>query len=363
MQKDQHDTMSMEIATPTVPSPETAPPAEPSKYAELLLDLTGENYTYAVRAYKDKKGVFFYCVSDFIQVICKHTLSKQDALSEYVQLQCKLTHDIYFLCPSRIQFKGPLEYPTSCLKIQGLSVLYHDMDKRGMIQKDRQTKFEKVIEDCLNGKEAQHVSLHDDGQLPALYEAYDKGILEGHFLNGKMDLEGSPLEFTHANYYSDETAHLLGPHALQRVFNKKMEMLKAMKGAQEEEVNAAKAELRKISKLMKNQKTEVDTLQAKCDALMKRNEELEGEMQMQERRKKQKGEAFTLRDLVDEMKITVNQTQFNNLSKQISTIMKEKYPDRGSFSKNKIMHYYPDDKRLLELLVTTEMVGVSLADL
>ena len=360
--------MSMEV-TPTVPSPETAPPAEPvvptepSKYAELMLDLTGENYAYAVRAYKDKKGVFFYCVSDFIQVICKHTLSKQDALSEYVQLQCKLTHDIYFLCPSRIQFKGPLEYPTSCLKIQGLSVLYHDMDKRGMIQKDRQTKFEKVIEDCLNGKEAQHVSLHDDGQLPALYEAYDKGILEGHFLNGKMDLEGSPLEFTHANYYSDETAHLLGPHALQRVFNKKMEMLKAMKGAQEEEVNAAKAELRKITKLMKNQKIEVDTLQAQNDALVKRVQELELMTQMEERRKKQKGSAFNLRQLVEEMKITITPGQFSNLSKAINLTMKEKHADRQTFQKNNVTHFYPDDKRLLELLVTTEMVGVSLADL
>ena len=160
----------MEIATPTVPSPETAPPAEPSKYAELLLDLTGENYTFAVRTYKDKKGIYFYCVKDFVQVVYKHVISEQDALAEFVQLQCKLTHDIYFLCPSMVQFKGPLEKPTSCLKIQGLSVLYHDLDKRDMIQKSRKSKFEKVIEDCLNGKEAKHVGLHDDGQLPLMYE-------------------------------------------------------------------------------------------------------------------------------------------------------------------------------------------------
>jgi hypothetical protein len=262
-----------------------------------------------------------------------------------------------------IQFKGPLAKPTDCAKMAALSIVYHYLEKQDMIQKSRQVKFSKVIEECLNGNEQKHISLHDDGQLEALYKTYDEGILNGHFLDGKMDLEGSPLEFTYSAYYNDETAHLLGPHALKRVFNKKMEMLKAMKGAQDEEVDAAKAELRKISKLMKNQKIENDTLQAQNDALVKRVQELELEMQTHERRKKQKGEAFTLRDLVDEMKITVNQTQFNNLSKQISTIMKEKYPDRGSFSKNKIMHYYPDDKRLLELLVTTEMVGVSLADM
>ena len=162
--------MSMEVATPTVPSSETAPPTEPSKYEELMLDLTGENYLYAVRVYKDKKGTYFYCVKDFVQVVYKHVLSEQDAIAELVHLQCQLTHDIYFLCPSRVQFKGPFEKPTSCLKIQGLSIIYHDLDKRGMIQKSRKSKFEKVIEDCLNGKEAKHIGLHDDGQLPLMYE-------------------------------------------------------------------------------------------------------------------------------------------------------------------------------------------------
>jgi hypothetical protein len=244
-----------------------------------------------------------------------------------------------------------------------LSIVYHYLEKQDMIQKSRKAMFSKVIEECLNGNEQKHIGMHDDGQLETLYKAYDEGILKGHFLNGVMDLEGSALEFSYSNHFNDETAHLLGPHALKRVFNKKMEMLKAMKGAQEEEVNAAKAELRKITKLMKNQKTEVDTLKQENEMLVKRIHELELTTQMEDRRKKQKGEAFTLRDLVDEMKITVNQAQFNNLSKKISTIMKEKYSDRGSFSKNKIMHYYPDTKRLLELLVTTEMVGVSLADL
>ena len=175
MQKDQHHTMSMEVATtPTVPStaPATEPvvPTEPSKYAELMLDLTGENYLFGVRAYKDRTGTYFYCVKDFVQVVYKHVLSEQDAIAELVQLQCKLTHDIYFLHPSMVQFKGPLEKPTSCLKIQGLSIIYHDLDKRDMIQKSRKSKFEKVIEDCLNGKEAKHVGLHDDGQLPLMYE-------------------------------------------------------------------------------------------------------------------------------------------------------------------------------------------------
>ena len=101
--------MSMELATPTVPSPETAPPAEPvvptepSKYAELMLDLTGENYAYSVRCVKDRKGDYWYCVSDFIRTIYKHVLSHNDALAIYIELMCKLPHDRLFLFVSQIQ--------------------------------------------------------------------------------------------------------------------------------------------------------------------------------------------------------------------------------------------------------------------
>jgi hypothetical protein len=262
-----------------------------------------------------------------------------------------------------IQFKGPLEKPTDCAKMAALSIVYHYLEKQDMIQKSRKAMFSKVIEECLNGNEQKHIGMHDDGQLETLYKAYDEGILKGHFLNGVMDLEGSALEFSYSNHFNDETAHLLGPHALKRVFNKKMEMLKAMKGAQEEEVNAAKAELRKITKLMKNQKTEVDTLKQENEMLVKRIQELELATQMEERRKKQKGSAFNLRQLLEEMKVTITPGQYNSLSKAINSTMKEKHADRQTFQKNNVTHFYPDDKRLLELLVTTEMVGVSLADL
>ena len=192
-------------------------------------------------------------------------------------------------------------------------------------------------------------------------QAYDKGILEGRFLDGKVDSEESILRFSYVDHYSDEIAHLLGPVALKRVFNKKLEAVKAMKGAQEAEVNAAKEELRKISKLMKEKDTRVDTLQAENDALVRRVKELELMNQMEERRKKQKGEAFNLRQLLEEMKVVVTSGQYTKLSKAINLTMKEKHADRQTFQKNNVTHFYPDDKRLLELLVTTEMVGVTLA--
>jgi hypothetical protein len=99
----------MEVATPTVLSPETAPPTEsvvptaPSKYAELMLDLTGEDFKFAVRCVRDRKGVYWYCVADFIIVVYKHVLSWQDALAKYLEIMSKLPHDVLFLYTSQIQ--------------------------------------------------------------------------------------------------------------------------------------------------------------------------------------------------------------------------------------------------------------------
>jgi hypothetical protein len=358
--------MSMEVDTPmpeTAPPTEPAVPTEPSKYAELMLDLTGENYKYSVRCVRDRKGVYWYCVADFVMVIYKHVLSHNDALAIYIEVMSKLTHDVFFLFPSQIQFKGPLEKPTDCIKMAGLSIVYHFIEKKNHIKEDRRVMFSKVIEDCLNGNEAKHVGLHDDGQIPRLEEAFANGIMDGRFLNGEMDLPESALEFSYANYYTAETAYLLGPQALERVYNKKMAEVKALKDAQEEEVLAVKTEFSKFAKLVKEKEKQIDTLTHANELLVKQVQELELGTQLQERYKKQKGEAFNLRQLVDEMKITITPGQFIILTKAVNLIMKEKYADRQTFVKNKITHFYPSDKRLLELLVTTEMVGVSLADM
>ena len=101
--------MNMEVATPTVLSPETAPPTEsvmptaPSKYAELMLDLTGEDFKFAVRCVRDRKGVYWYCVADFIIIVYKHVLGWQDALAKYLEIMSKLPHDLLFLYTSQIQ--------------------------------------------------------------------------------------------------------------------------------------------------------------------------------------------------------------------------------------------------------------------
>jgi hypothetical protein len=333
---------------------------ETSPYAELMLFLTDDGDSFAVRCHKDKNGVYWYCVSEFITNVFAHAISQEDSESIYVSIMCNQPHDRSFLIPIAIQFLGPFERPKSCVRIQGISIVYHYLDKIGKLLLKQKPKFDKTLLDCLNGNESKYVRMFDDGQLVQMYKEYEEGLLNGEFLDRRVTTLNCSMAFDYAKYYSDETAYLMTAPVLKRVFKNKMDELKAMKDAQDSEVDAVKQELRKVAQLLKERETQAQTMLAENDELHKKLRELQLEVQMEERRKKQKGEAFSLRELVDGMKISITPGQFNLLSQRISAIMKEKYPDRHTFSKQKVIHYYPDDKSLLELLVTREMVDVSL---
>jgi hypothetical protein len=338
----------------------SATPQETSPYAELMLFLTDNGDAFAIRCHQDKKGVYWYCASEFIANVFKHAISQEDAESVYVNILCNQPHDRSLLMPIDIQFLGPFERPKSCVRIQGISIIYHYLDKIGKIILKQKAKFDKTLLDCLNGNESKYVRMFDDGQLVKMYKEYEAGLLVGEFLNRRPTTLNCSMAFDYAKYYSDETAYLMTAPVLKRVFKNKMDELKTMKDSQDAEVEKVKLELRKVVQLLKEKEAQTETVMSTNEALQKKLCELQLEVQQEERRKKQKGEAFSLRELVEGMKISITNGQFNLLSQRISAVMREKYPDRHTFSKQKIIHYYPDDKSLLEVLVTREMVDVSM---
>ena len=170
---------------------------------------------------------------------------------------CTQPHDLKFMTPLSIQFLGPFERPVSCIKIQGLSILYHYLEKKDLINLTQKTEIEKTMMDCLNGNESKYVRMFDDGQVALFNKEYEEGILVCEYLDRKPSNYDCSMCFDYAKHYTEESAWLMRSDDVKRLFGRKMDELKAMKGAQDSEVEEAKAEARKISKLFKEKEAEV----------------------------------------------------------------------------------------------------------
>ena len=70
--------------------------------------------------------------------------------------------------------------------------------------------------------------------------------------------------------------------------------------------------------------------------------------------RKRKGAAFSLRDVLTTLKLDLNSAEYSKMNQHVSATMKEKYPDRAMFIKNKQLHFYPAERRLVEVLVSIE---------
>ena len=319
---------------------------EVNKYAENLLFLTGNADNFAIRCHKDDNGKYFYSVREFINNVHVNIMSPEDAEILYVRILISLPADRPYLLPKEVQFLGPYEKPIPCIPMAGLSIVYHYLDKKNKIIAKQKAEFNVTLADCIAGNESKHVRLFDDGQVRKQEQEYAQAMMNGECLDGRPP-KGSIAVFDPTMYYSEENIKSMNPIPLKQAMEAKMAELKSMKDAHEDVVEKLKKELREMIKLLKEKEKQVE----------EKSQELR-EVKVDDRRKKQKGEAFTLRTVVGNLNIDITNTQFNVLSQRIAKIMREQYTDRATFSKQRITYYYPDEKNLLELLVAKEMVKV-----
>ena len=320
-----------------------------NKYEEPMLCLTDQGDKFAIRCHQDTKKKYWYSAREIICNIHRDVMCPDDAEILFTSIFLELPHDRTFLTPRGYQFLGPYERPIPCITIQGLSVVYHYLDKQNLIIAARKAEFNKVIADCLAGNESKHVKMIDDGQVRIHEQELAQALLRGDGLNGRIP-KGSIALFNPLLYLDKKDGNGQAISTLKQLIENQLNELKACKHESAQENTKLKDEVRRNIKSLKEMEENNEKLKAE---LM--------EFRVEEDRKRQKGEAFTLRHLVNKMNYDLTDPQFLDLSKRISHIMKEKHPDRQTFKKGKITFYYPCDQKMLEHVVTGEVIKM-LAD-
>lgn len=355
----------------TEPAPATQPEPEVSKYAETMLFLTPDiGGNFAIRCYQESRKNW-YPIREFIANVHKDIISPSQAEELYTSIFLNVPEERGLFTTIQHQFLGPYEKPLSCMKMPGLSIVYHQMELRELVLPSKHLEFAKVMKDCIEGNSKLHLRLHDDGQLKMHELELEQAIAKAdpEVLKGNPP-ENSMALFNALDYLAEAEEDRAEVKLLKEAVEKRAQQCKAEAKKAQEKADQTIAKLRKqlqakdIELDVSKQKTEAlanelkawqeEEEQARQEAEEQARHEAEEQAQQEEEERKRKGEAFTLRNVVDTLKLDLNSAEFNKLSQTICSTMKAKYPDRPMFQKKKITHFYPAERRLVEVLVSIE---------
>ena len=339
----------------TVPTSVASPDPEVNKYAETMLFLTPDTSgNFAVRCYQESRKNW-YPIREFIANVHKDIISPSQAEELYISIFLDVPEERGLFTTIQHQFQGPYEKPVSCMKMPGLSIVYHQMELHELVLPSKHPEFAKVIKDCIEGNSKLHLRLHDDGQVKMHELELEQAIAKAdpEVLKGNPP-ENSMALFNAVHYLAETEEERAEIKSLKEAIEKREQQCRAeAKKAQEK----ADQTISKLQKQLQARDIELDVTKQHKEALankLQARQEEEERAQEEEEERKRKGEAFTLRNVVDTLKLDLNSAEFNKLSQTICSIMKAKYPDRPMFQKKKITHFYPAERRLVEVLVSIE---------
>ena len=261
-----------------------------------------------VRVHTTKKGTKVYCVRDFIRMIANKQLKPSEALIYWMSAassrELRSEHDIQD--QYAIQFIGPYEPKNMCITAGGLLILFHHMDKRwGLILDEYKEEIQQRLTILVEGGGAEYVWDYDDGEVDTMTAAKDEAVAKGEGLNGP------PENWKY--FFDDQDA--LDPAMANQVHQQCVEAVAEMSIVLEEEAACA-----------------VSVVAVNHD----------------------KKASFSLKGLMQEMEIKIDQAFMPAMGKAVSARFREMCPESETFSKKKTTYFYEPDRECLEKLIREE---------
>lgn len=283
---------------------------ERAMVAEPTLFLTKDRQVQ-VRAHLTKKGRRCYCVKDFIRQIACKPIGPDDAMVYWLCCLTKLLDEREIVDSQLVLFHGPYEVPNICISAQGLLILYSYMNTHyAWVDKTIKDEVQGTLE-ALGRSDSwdKYVEMHDDGEVEEQ--------------NAEGGVGGSPPEGSRFHYKDDQ---VVGG------------------GMTEEEIEAAFADNSRALKELE------DRLQAKTSELAQTEAELEA-MRAEQSVKRRKLQGIRLGALVDEAHKTLSSAERDSLCKSVVANFKRRFPDRESFLRHGVIHFFEEDRPVVQALI------------
>ena len=272
--------------------------------AEPTLFLS-EDCMLQVRAHTTRSGVRVYCVRDFVRVIVnKPNLKPSDAMLYWLSSACSkelsMEHSILDQYP--IRFLGPYEPKNICIVSSGLMLLFDHLDRRfGFIWPQYKEDIRRRLQLLAEGKGSEYVWDHDDGEVDEMTAARDEALARGEGLDGPPP--GWRFSFDNNTPASAEALAQL------------QECMEAVAMVEE------KLQTVESAKPVRDRKA-----------------------------------AFTLKSLMQDLQIKVDQAFMPAFGKAVSTRFKALCPGSETFSRKKTVYFYDTDRECLEVIVQEEFL-------
>ena len=262
-----------------------------------------------VRAHTTRSGVRVYCVRDFVRVIVnKPNLKPSDAMLYWLSSACskELSMEHAILDQYPIRFLGPYEPKNICIVSSGLMLLFDHLDRRfGFIWPQYKEDIRRRLQLLAEGKGAEYVWDHDDGEVDEMTAARDEALARGEGLDGPPP--GWKFSFGDDKPASAETVAQL---------EECMEAVAAMGDMVEEKLHT------------------VEPVKPTRD----------------------RKASFTLKSLMQDLQIKVDQAFMPAFGKAVSTRFKALCPGSETFTRKKTVYFYETDRGCLEDIVQEEFL-------
>ena len=283
--------------------------------AELTLFLT-KDQRVQVRAHKTNGGAELYCVKDFIRQTAGMRMGPDDAMLYWLSSLANLVHEREILNVYLIQFAGPYETPTVCISAQGLLILYHHLnEKHPWVNQQYREEVQDTlmkITGCWDG----FVKMHDDGEI-------DEQLAE----RGDLELSRPPggSRFNYADEFDAE-------QLTSEQINQRMEESKRL--------------LDESLLRVKTSESEIETIRTRLR-----------EYEAVQENKRRKGAGFRLSSLTADLELSA--ADRDHVCKAVVASFRSRFPERDTFVKHGAVHFFSEDRPIVEALVREAYSGVS----
>ena len=272
-----------------------------------------------VRAYKSKKDREFFCVKDFIRQTASKQMGPDDAMIYWLSSFAKLMHEREIVDSRTVLFMGPYETPNICISAEGLLILYHHLSSRfAWVDEKYRSEVQGALMDIIKKKSWDgYVEMYDDGEV-------DEQIAE--------DCVGCPPEGSKFHYKDEVDSKQMTDEEINTIVQKNTGLIKDL----------------------------ISQLEAKSLALAEvKAKQDEGNI-MQEKKKKKLTGFRTSSLLTAEHRLSVADRDF--LCKTVISNFKTHFPDRETFSRHGTVHFFEEDKPIVQALVTEAYNQMMLED-
>lgn len=288
--------------------------------AELTLFLSKDRQVQ-VRAHVTKSGKEVFCIKDFIRQTANKVMGPDDALIYWLSSQMKLLHEREILDSRMVQFLGPYESPEICISAAGLLILYHHLGVRfDFVNEKHREEVQQRLCDIVTAKSAAaYVEMHDDGEI-------DEQLAEMGDEKWTEPPSGSKFEYRDVVDGVEMSGEQM--NSMMKSFN---ERLKVSEEEKMKMVNDLIVKLEAEKKANSAMKTQLSEFESSLEF------------------KKRKKSGFSLTSMISEKGWNIENRE--TFCKNVVAQYKTSFPNNETFSRHGLIHFYAEDKQIVEVLL------------